>query len=191
MYPFLQMCCYRKIAKIIYEKLKKENIEISCCNCIQLINDKFDLLCQQDTTSIENSFSFLQNKTNESKLIINRLVLDNFCQDKNQIFHECESKHHVTNKISTSKNRYLLELDKTLENKRKLREINIMVKAIGIVFRRSEEWEKEKRLLCEQFPCINMLHNNCKGVHRRMIEMQDYSISTLYQLLIQLFAIVQ
>ena len=91
MYPFLQMCCYRKIAKIIYEKLKKENIEISCCNCIQLINDKFDLLCQQDTTSIEKSFSFLQNKTNESKLIINRLVLDNFCQDKNQIFHECES----------------------------------------------------------------------------------------------------
>ena len=66
-----------------------------------------------------------------------------------------------------------------------------MVKAIGIVFRRSEEWEKEKRLLCEQFPCINMLYNNCKGVHRRMIEMQDYSISTLYQLLIQLFAIVQ
>ena len=147
MYPFLQMCCYRKIAKIIYEKLKQENIDISCCNCIQFINEKFDLLCKQDTESIEKSYSFLQNNTNESKLIINRLVLDNFCQDKNQIFHECELNHFVTNMISTSKNKYLLDLDKTLEDKRKLREINIMVKAIGIVFRRSEEWEKEKRLL--------------------------------------------
>jgi len=190
MYPFLELCCYNKIAKLIYEKLAQETFEISCCNCYHAINDKFTLLCEQDT-ALDSQHSFLS-KSTESRLIILQLIKHQLCIKNPKIFHECEANKQIKNEIKASKNLWLQNFYYSLEQKRKTKEINTMLNALEITFLRyenPEQWEREKKEFYAKYPHIDSLYDNCKKVHWHIIRNDDYGTSTLYSLLIQLLSL--
>jgi hypothetical protein len=188
MYPFLELCCYNKIAKILYEKLIKESSDLTCCNCYRPINEKFKLLTEQDT--INGKHSILQ-ISSESRLIILQLIRHQLRLNNKKIFHECESYIMLTKEINDSRNLWLRILNASLEDKIKIKEINIMLNALEVTFLRyenPESWERERQRFCAKFPNLDSVYNECKRVHWHILRNEDYGTSTLYSLLVQLLS---
>ena len=173
MFSILEVCCLRRIAKQIYNKLKSSQPNICCCNAYNLIEQSIELFVREDE---KGKHSLFRKARSDYCMAIKLIIFLEFL-NRSPVFHECQVVRTLDRSIEHAKNFSLKILIGFLMKEKQREDIRRHVAAIDTVYLHGSENLRRYHLTNSN---LNEIHQICYRENMLLIGLIPISLEAIY-----------